>query len=844
MRFRVGLLWAGFLPFLALRAEEPAPAPAPSPQIIQDSQQRLGEQVGRIGESLGELLEEAQANLGVELQNFDTFRHTRERLADLSQRQMPTICSELRAPTTKALYTAWRRQDEISGELDRLLLAVRRQLAPALSRRVLDAALDRQKEALERTRDLRSAFPDLEGLPPQALSEEQQRTLIETAEAQEQAAEELTRARTELQRQSDALAGDVSTRQTLRQAQQELQQNDVPSKAAAAAEDLRANHTRQAEEKQEQLVKALKDADAVLAPPAGPSSRSAERLVALQEAAGQQAQAMEETSRLEKGLSEDDLVRAARDQGEVSGRLQDLSAKQPELKMAHAESEAAKRNLVEGEMAAARQSQEKVLKTLQTALQEAAAELSRTRQQELRSDSATLELDRLRALVRRQDELLARTSRVSDLRAHALAREQAELARETDALSAQTPPSRPRSPLSYGALMELLGRLSGQAKDEAAAGVAECEKHLREARQVAESVGPAGEEQDPETFYSSREILRQAEEQVEHAGAAAREASKAAEEVSRIMATVSRTKVPDEQQRGLKSVSEAVLRGASAACRSAFTTEQRQRAERIQSQVLQAAALAGTTGLPAIAESLKNAGRAMSQATDELANQRPEAALPRQKEALAGLGAALRRLAAELGQLDLASLLSLLRDEAAGLTDAQARLSAEAASEGASAEELAPRQEKLGEQSGRLSSMPGLPAPAAKALNNAGERMRRAADDLSQSRMDAARKAQKQADAELARALQDLNEAAAAAQMTAPTIAGTESGKPGRQEREPKVPAIEVVRPRNADDSSWNVALPPRERGEVSQALKEKMPARYRRQIMLYYEHLARVGLE
>ena len=39
-------------------------------------------------------------------------------------------------------------------------------------------------------------------------------------------------------------------------------------------------------------------------------------------------------------------------------------------------------------------------------------------------------------------------------------------------------------------------------------------------------------------------------------------------------------------------------------------------------------------------------------------------------------------------------------------------------------------------------------------------------------------------------------------------------------------------------------ALPPRERGEVNQALKEKMPARYRRQIMLYYENLARVGLE
>jgi hypothetical protein len=840
MRTWTGLTGVAFLG-LALCAEEPAPAP--SPQNIQDSQQRLGEQVGRIGESLEELLQEAQANLGVEMQSFDTFRHTRERLADLSQHQMPTICSELRDPTTKALYTAWRRQDEIAGELSRLLLAVRRQLAPALSRRVLDTALDRQQEALERTRDLRTAYPNLEGMPPQALSEEQQRALSETAEAQEQAAEELARARAELQRQTDALAGgDVSTRQTLRQAQQELQQNEVPVKAGAAAEDLRANHTRQAEEKQEDLVKALKDADGALAPPAGPSSRSAERLAALQEAAGQQAQALEETNRLEKGPSEDDLVRAARDQGDVSGRLHDLSVKEPELKTAHVESEAAKRSLVEGEMAAARQAQEKVLKALQAALQEAASELASTQRQELRSDSTTLELDRLRALLRRQDELLARTTRVTAQRAHALAREQAELARETDALSAQTPASRAGPSPSPEALLELLSRLVEQAKTDAAQGAAESDRHMREVRQTTDAISPAAAEEDPETFYSAREMTRQAEAQGEQSGTAARDAAKAAEEAAQ--AVGGRKLASNELERALRLVAEAALRGASSVCRAAYTPEQRQRAERLQSQVLQAAALAGSIGLPPIADSLKNAGRAMTEATDELANQRPEAALPKQQAALAALGAALHRLAAELGQLDLASLLSLLRDEAVNLTDAQTRLTVETASASAPFAELAPRQQGLSEQSERLGRMPGVPAPAAKALGEAGERMRQAADDLKQNRIAAAKDAQKRADEGLALALQELKGAAAAAQMAAPMSVGTEAAKPGKSDGEKLAPAIEVVTPRDVTGTSWNVALPPRERGEVNQALKEKMPARYRRQIMLYYENLARVGLE
>jgi hypothetical protein len=140
--------------------------------------------------------------------------------------------------------------------------------------------------------------------------------------------------------------------------------------------------------------------------------------------------------------------------------------------------------------------------------------------------------------------------------------------------------------------------------------------------------------------------------------------------------------------------------------------------------------------------------------------------------------------------------------------------------------------------------MPGVPAPAAKALGEAGERMRQAADDLKQNRIAAAKDAQKRVDEGLALALQELKGAAAAAQMAAPMSVGAETAKPGKPDGERAAPAIEVVTPRDAAGTSWNVALPPRERGEVNQALKEKMPARYRRQIMLYYENLARVGLE
>lgn len=47
-----------------------------------------------------------------------------------------------------------------------------------------------------------------------------------------------------------------------------------------------------------------------------------------------------------------------------------------------------------------------------------------------------------------------------------------------------------------------------------------------------------------------------------------------------------------------------------------------------------------------------------------------------------------------------------------------------------------------------------------------------------------------------------------------------------------------------AGSVNWDVALPPRERAEVEQAIREKMPARYRRHISLYYQNLAGAGRE
>ena len=40
-------------------------------------------------------------------------------------------------------------------------------------------------------------------------------------------------------------------------------------------------------------------------------------------------------------------------------------------------------------------------------------------------------------------------------------------------------------------------------------------------------------------------------------------------------------------------------------------------------------------------------------------------------------------------------------------------------------------------------------------------------------------------------------------------------------------------------NSVWNVMLPPKDRVEVEQALKGKMPAKYAKQIKLYYQNLA-----
>jgi hypothetical protein len=115
---------------------------------------------------------------------------------------------------------------------------------------------------------------------------------------------------------------------------------------------------------------------------------------------------------------------------------------------------------------------------------------------------------------------------------------------------------------------------------------------------------------------------------------------------------------------------------------------------------------------------------------------------------------------------------------------------------------------------------------------------------MQQSQGAPAQSAQAQAQAALAQARSALSQAAAQASQTpSPSSAQQALGSPAvsqGQQHTAQKGAFEYGRMSSGEkEAQWNVALPPRERAEVEQAIKEKMPARYRRQITLYYQNLA-----
>ena len=285
------------------------------------------------------------------------------------------------------------------------------------------------------------------------------------------------------------------------------------------------------------------------------------------------------------------------------------------------------------------------------------------------------------------------------------------------------------------------------------------------------------------------------------------------------------------------------MRTISTACRAAQSDAQRQRARQTESQALQAAAWIQIQGLPNTAASLQVAAQSMSRATAELADQRPAQAAPLQQQAREALEAALHRLTAELGQTDLALVVDVLRDQTAELAETQSRLSTEVAT-AETAQPLSSQQHKLAEEIDRVRNMPSVPGEASTALDEVSRSMRVASKALGKSQLDKVRKEQRQIDMALARALYAFREAASAAQLSAP-YAPPPNVKPLKPNRPNQLPVIQVKQPPpSALGPAWDVALPPRERAEVNQALKEKMPERYRRQITRYYENLARAGLE
>jgi hypothetical protein len=574
-------------------AEEPKDAPKDSPlknvKPVENSEAKLGDQIHKTSDGLRDLLDEIQQNI-VKIQDEDHVKGATTKLDHVSTKMVGDVVDALVAARKggtpkEGLKNAINGQDEVIKELRALLRKMQGQLNPEATHKLLDAAIKKQEEAMAKTKETR-VRKDLEGKPTARLTEDDKKALTETNDKQKEATEELDKALSELKQEAEAAKKDTpALAENIEKAEQKLQQAGAKEKSNEAQNDINENKLRAAEQKEAEVLAALREADKQLAQNTDKIDQLEKNIADLKKTREKQAETQKETKNLDT-KNDQAVAQAAKDQGEVSKALDDLKKDNPELAPTEKNSETAAADIGENKPREAVGEQQKVLEALDQAIAKADKDLANAQNQNDATAQAQENLNKIQELRQQQQELKNQTDKADNQQANALAPKENNLAQQTGDVAQQTDQAL-QAPLQEAkeAMQQAAKDLANQAPKEAAKQEAKALQALDKAEaQALAELAQADPNAADQALANEIGELQQAEQGLQDATAEGKGEPHAAEQGELGNHAHELGNQPGPAHAGLEQAAQAMQQAAQA-------MQQGQQAQAAQAQAQAQAAL-------------------------------------------------------------------------------------------------------------------------------------------------------------------------------------------------------------------------------------------------------------
>lgn len=352
-------------------ASEEKSASDVKPIIKRESQ--LGTGVVKSVVDIRDLFEDASQNPDVQMPGAGELRHATTLLDEISRNRVPRVIDGMRqaidpGQARTGLNAGSKESEAIIDDYSKILATVRNTLAPGEAERIIDSAIELQKEANEAGTEAREKNEGLEGKPREKLSEEEKAGLRSILNKQKAATTALTKVLEHFNK--DPNTADPN----LKGAADVLKESGLESKSNEAQQHISDNKLRTAGRKGDEIISALQTAKKAIGQEHGKSELES-KLAGLNSLKEKQKGLMTDTSKLDPNGS-DRAGETAQGQGEVSKELGEMGKNDPELGKAAAHSRSATDDVAAGNPKGAIEKQQRVLDTLDDVIQKTKNDLA------------------------------------------------------------------------------------------------------------------------------------------------------------------------------------------------------------------------------------------------------------------------------------------------------------------------------------------------------------------------------------------------------------------------------------------------------------------------------------
>lgn len=337
----------------------------PEVKPIINRQNQIGSGVTKSVGEIRDLIDDASQNPDVEMPGKEQLNDAPPVLDDISRNHVPKVIDGIRKAhepggAKTGLLEGSDESDAILSDFTKLLSAVKSSLAPAETERIIETAIQKQKEATEKAKEAREKNETLEGKPREKLTEDEKATLRGLLNKQKEATTALTNVLQHLNENPGMIDPNALT--------------GVENKSKETHTDISENKLRTAERKGDEIVSVLEGARDALNPKSGKSELES-KLAGLNGIKEKQEGVQHDTKTLDPKNS-DRVGETAQVQGEISKALGELGKNDPELGKAAEQSRHAADDIASGKHGDASKTQQGILDTLNEAISKTQGELA------------------------------------------------------------------------------------------------------------------------------------------------------------------------------------------------------------------------------------------------------------------------------------------------------------------------------------------------------------------------------------------------------------------------------------------------------------------------------------